>query len=162
MRGKGGLRSFNEYNRTHGAQINFGDLTPYLTNDIIFLHLGSEAEPTGSIVVSCYRSSGSVPIPRKISRPGHPRRKVSAPALNSAVPPPARLPRKISCPSPVPSSSFQVKCALRVFLRYIFTISTQTHCMQMIVFRDDNCATCSFTLNCTSKTYIPRQQKIHL
>jgi hypothetical protein len=129
-------------------------------------HLGSEAEPPGSIVVSCYRSSGSVPIPRKISRPGHPRRKVSAPALISAVPPPAaiaaRLPRKISCPSPVPSSSFQVKCALRVFLKYIFTISTQTHCMQMIVFRDANNATYSFTLNSTSKrlTFL-YSKKIH-
>ncbi len=30
--GGGGLRvSANEYSCTHGAQINFGDLTPYLT-----------------------------------------------------------------------------------------------------------------------------------
>jgi hypothetical protein len=36
MRGEGGSCGFsaNEYSCTHGAQINFGDLTPYLTCDL--------------------------------------------------------------------------------------------------------------------------------
>jgi hypothetical protein len=36
MRGEGGSGgvSANEYNCAHGAQINFVDLTPYLTNGV--------------------------------------------------------------------------------------------------------------------------------
>lgn len=52
------------------------------------------------IIVSCYRSTGAVPIPRKLSRPPA-RRKLSAPApCQTPIPPPSR---KLSCPTPQPS-----------------------------------------------------------
>ncbi|XP_023323797.1 uncharacterized protein LOC111697894 [Eurytemora carolleeae] len=49
--------------------------------------------------VSCYRSTGAVPIPRKVSKPPPVRRKLSAPTgpdTPAKVPPP----RKLSCPAP--------------------------------------------------------------
>jgi hypothetical protein len=41
MRGEGGSHgvSANEYSFAHGSQINFGDLTPYLTYDLSYLPL---------------------------------------------------------------------------------------------------------------------------
>jgi hypothetical protein len=44
--------SANEYSCAHGAQINFGDLTPYLTYDCAFLRGRLEHEKVTSFTAS--------------------------------------------------------------------------------------------------------------
>jgi len=56
---------------------------------------GLEDGKHAEVVVSCFRSTGSVPIPRKISRPSA-KRKLSMPVKISEPPPPPA--RKTSCP----------------------------------------------------------------
>ena len=56
-------------------------------------------------VERCYRNTGAVPVPRKISKSYNQplRRKISAPAAPPAAPRPRiALPRQLSCPEPQP------------------------------------------------------------
>merc|ERR550539_1353384 len=52
-------------------------------------------EQNGESLENCYRNTGSVPVPRKISKPSQPGRKISAPEVTS---PPVVATRKVSCP----------------------------------------------------------------
>jgi hypothetical protein len=66
MRGAGCGASANEYNCTHGAQINFGDLTPYLTYDCKAMRI---ARPTHMRKCPCRRTAtAGLPTIRRKSR----------------------------------------------------------------------------------------------
>jgi len=62
-----------------------------------------DTEDDVEIAVSCYRSGGALPIPRKLSTGTVPRRKLSAPAA-PGIPLPNIRTRKVSCPAPTPST----------------------------------------------------------
>jgi hypothetical protein len=56
MRGEGSCgASVNEYSFAHGAQINFGDLTPYLTYGLIIItHLSGVGLKHGDFFLVCF------------------------------------------------------------------------------------------------------------